>query len=183
MTENLDFRMILAKLFFVCTLLPLSFNQAHTLHIGQMQNIDTVGTVNRHTTSAGDKSHNLISRNRAAALTEMHSHIIKSLDHNSALGMLWHILLLILPNSRKHFLICQRNRMILAVFIVHTVYNLAFFQSSVSYGCQTGIPVMEPVFADNLSLIFRLIDFSEIDSLCLGIIVNQFLAVQNIFFF
>ena len=110
--------MILAKLFFVCTLLPLSFNQAHTLHIGQMQNIDTVGTVDRHTTSAGDKSHNLISRNRAAALTEMHSHIIKSLDHNSALGMLWHILLLILPNSLKHFLICQRNRMILAVFIV-----------------------------------------------------------------
>ena len=42
---------------------------------------------------------------------------------------------------------------------------------------------MEPIFADNLSLIFRLIDFSEIDSLCLGIIVNQFLAVQNIFFF
>ena len=48
---------------------------------------------------------------------------------------------------------------------------------------QTGIPIMETIFADDLLLIFRLIDFTEIDTFGFGICCNQVLAMLNIFFF
>ena len=48
---------------------------------------------------------------------------------------------------------------------------------------QTGIPIMETIFADNLFLIFRLVDICEIDSLRLGIGIDHIFAMQNILFF
>ena len=56
----------------------------------------------------------------------MHGNIVKTFDHNAAFGMLRSLCRLILSNAVKHILIRHKNRMILLIFIIHTVDNLAF---------------------------------------------------------
>ena len=182
-TENLDVRIVFSKRLLCDTGLPLRLDQPGTLHLRKMQHIHAVRAVNGNASASCDKAHNLISRNRAAALTEMHCHIIESLDHDSALGVMLLLNRLISISQGFHnVFIRNRQNMILLVLLVHPVDNLSLFQSTMANGSKTGIPVMESVFAEDFLLILRSVDIVKADSVSLCVRLHQFLAAHNVLF-
>ena len=66
--------------------------------------------------------------------------------------------------------------MIFAVFLLHTIGDLALLECSMSDRSQTIIPLGETIFSQDLCLIFRLVDIWPVDSLTLAILLQQLLA-------
>ena len=83
---DLDLRGIPLLAIVPVPLLPLCINQPDPLLLRQVDHIDAVRAMNGNASSSGDESHNLISRNRAAASGKPHRHIVNTLDHNPAFG-------------------------------------------------------------------------------------------------
>ena len=80
-----------------------------------------------HAASPRHKTHDLISRHRAAALGKMNSDIVKSLDNDSALGALRRLRILVLgTDGLKNLLVRDPRQMITLIFLLHPIDNLAF---------------------------------------------------------
>ena len=69
-------------------LLPLCIDQTAPLGLRKIDDIDTICPVDGHTAPSGDKTNDLVSRNRAAAPGEPDCHIVDSLHHDAILGFL-----------------------------------------------------------------------------------------------
>ena len=113
----------------------------------------------------------------------MYRNVIKTFDDNTTLRMLRCFRRLIPCYAVKDILIRDKNRMILLILVIHTVDNLAFLKTTVSDRSKTRIPVMEAVLADDLLLIFRLVNLSEVNALGLRISCDHIFAMQDILFF
>ena len=85
MAEDLDLRDIKSLAFSLGILLPFGIDQARTLHVREIDDVDTVGPVYGNTSAPRYKTNDLVPRYRAAAFGKMHCHIIKSLDNDATL--------------------------------------------------------------------------------------------------
>ena len=125
---NLNFCGISLLISLALRLLPFCVNQTNPLITGEVNNIDAVCSVNGNSTASGNKSDNLISRNRTSAAGKTHSHIVDSLNDNSALGFF------AFRSFCRHLLNAVQNRLIrylffllLGLLIQHLVDDLALF--------------------------------------------------------
>ena len=111
----------------------------------------------------------------------MDSHIIKSLDHNSALGLLFrHLTRLLFSNAVQNILVCDRKGMVFLVVLIHPVYYMAFLESAVSYCGKTGVPVTETIFSEDFCLILRSVYLVKINSMGLGIVYQSVFSLEDV---
>ena len=127
-------------------LLPLSVYEPHPLALLEIDNIDTVRAVDGHASASGDKSHDLVSGNRAAAPGEADRHVVDASDHDPAFGLFSR------GNLVGHVLKAVQDVGVrdlpLQLFVPglqHLVDDLAFFQAAVADGGKHRIPVFEGV--------------------------------------
>ena len=149
-----------------------------------MNDIDTVRPMDRHSTSTGDKTNDLISRHRIAASGKAHCHIVDSLDHDTTLGSGdMHLVLCCFRNLFQNTFVSQFFSVILTVFFRKTVDDLTFLQSAMSKCCKDRIPVLKAVLFLHDLHIFRFHQSREYKSFCLTVCGEHFLTTYNIFFF
>ena len=111
-----------------------------------MEHIDAVCAVDRHPSSARDKTHDLIPGYRVAALGEAHGHIVDSFDHDTALGFCdMHLLAVRLRDLLEDRFICDLFFMLLFIFLKEAVHHLPLLQAAVPDRSQHGVPVAESV--------------------------------------
>ena len=68
-------------------LLRLPFGLDHPLSVDavHIQDVHTVGTVDRHAAASGDKADDLVSRDRITAFGETHADVMAAFDHDRTL--------------------------------------------------------------------------------------------------
>ena len=148
-----------------------------------MQHIDTVRSVNGHSTASGYKTNDLISRYRVTALGKTYCHIIDTFNHNAALGFAdADFLFLRLTDGLHDLRISDRFLLRLLILFQHLVHDLALFQTAMSDGCKNRLPVAEAVFTENTFLVFRFDHLCLRNSLHLTVLSNHFLALHNVLF-
>ena len=165
--------------------LPFRIDQSRPLHLRQIDDVDTVGTVNRDTSSTGHITHDLIPRHRRTALGKSHRQIRDALYYDTALGLhedrLVHTTLriccIVLRNACQNFLVGHLFLMVTVVQLLHLVDDLTLFQSTVSYGRQYRIPVPESILAHNGIHILLLLQAGKIDASGFAVAGKQILAL------
>ena len=71
---------------------------------------------------------------------------------------------------------------VLLPLLVHLVHDLAFSDAAVSDGGEDRIPVLHRVSAQNLFLIFRLVQGAPVEALALAVVQDQFFSADDVFF-
>ena len=115
-----------------------------------MDHIDAVCPVDGHAAPSCDIAADLVARYRAAAFGKVGRNIAQSFDDNPASGICLQVFGAVFVVFRQNLRVCYLNRMVLAVFVEHFIDDAGFFDAPVPDGGQTGIPVMETVFAHDL---------------------------------
>ena len=165
--------------------LPFRIDQSRPLHLRQIDDVDTVGTVDRDTSSAGHITHDLIPRHRGTALGKTHRQIRDTLYHDTTLGLhenrltrtILCICRIVLRDACQDLLIGHLFLVVTVVQFLHLVNDLALFQSPVSHGCQYGIPVPESILSHNGIHIFLLLQVGKIHTSGLTVGGKQLLAL------
>ena len=137
-----------------------------------------------HPSPTGDKTDDLVSRHRIAALGEPHSHIVDPFDHNTALrsGDM-DFLPVGFRDLLKDRLVRDLFLMLFLVLLLQAVDHLAFLEPAVADGCKDCIPVAESVFLLYDLLVFRFQDIQQINALAAAVGYDQLLAADDIIFF
>ena len=165
--------------------LPFRIDQSRPLHLRQIDDVDTVGTVDRDTSSAGHITHDLIPRHRGTALGKTHRQIRDTLYHDTTLGLHEDRLVrttlrigrIVLRNACQNFLVGHRFLMVTVVQLLHLVDDLPFFQSTVSYSRQYRIPVPESVLSHDGIHVFLFLQAGKIDASGFAVAGKQILAL------
>ena len=149
-----------------------------------MYDIYTVSAVNGNTSSARDKTYDLVSRNRITALREMHIHVVNTLDNNRIALVLFRALLIgcgIILDLLQNFFIAENCLVISVIKFGELVDYLTLFETAMTDCRKNGVPVAESVFALDCFLIDILANIRQNKSFCFAICRYEFSALYDIF--
>ena len=150
--------------------LPFSFDQSGSVHLREINNIDTVSSMNGYSPASGHESYDFITRHRCTASGKSDCHIMNAFYYNTALGFnMCRFILTVLLNICKQFFICDLFLMITGIQLLHTVDDLSFFKGTMSDRCQYRIPILKTILMHNTALVFRCQQIRRIDIFCFAV--------------
>ena len=138
-----------------------------------------------NTSASRHKAHNLVSRNRAAALGETHRQIVDSLHHNAALGLAVghrHRNLISVSDRIQDRSVCLLLLHLFHMGLHHLVDDLALLQAAVADGGKDRIPVLVGIALHHLFHELRLVKLRVVNALIAAVFVNHIAAADNIVF-
>lgn len=162
-------------------IIPLSRNKSHAFVLGEIDDIDTIGTMYGYASTSRYKAYDLITRYGRTALGEMYGYIVDTLYDDRALGGIESALLLRHLGDRiDHLGISHLTLVLLLIFLDKLADDLTFLESAMTHGSIYGIPVLISVFTEYRLLEISFHDICQNNTLGLTVVGDEFLTLEDV---